>query len=227
MRDRRYGLQRFTLIELLVVIAIIAILAAMLLPALSQAKNKALQASCLNNEKQIGLGTVMYSGDNKEYFPQVKFGADCNAAARWHGLGMHAIFNYVNDANVFMCPSRGSSSVADFCGNADASWLAKLPESAYSFGCGFNRDGFLVSAAIQRPSELYMAGDSAGGNYWRPTTNTTGCDSGIMAPHNLQTNIVFNDGHAASENSKRVHAVQAWVTGYLPWMNRTSFPPGY
>jgi prepilin-type N-terminal cleavage/methylation domain-containing protein/prepilin-type processing-associated H-X9-DG protein len=79
INDKNDSKQGFTLIELLVVIAIIAILAGLLLPALAAAKRKAQQTYCLNNLKQIGLGFVLYVGDQGDTMP-----ADASHGGGWH-----------------------------------------------------------------------------------------------------------------------------------------------
>ncbi|MGA2869064.1 MAG: prepilin-type N-terminal cleavage/methylation domain-containing protein, partial [Verrucomicrobiota bacterium] len=91
----------FTLIELLVVIAIIAILAAMLLPALASAKQRAWMASCTSNLHQIGLGMRMFADDNSEFYPEsgadIPWGATDPTTLKpsW----MEQIFPYMGNTN--------------------------------------------------------------------------------------------------------------------------------
>jgi prepilin-type N-terminal cleavage/methylation domain-containing protein len=100
----------FTLIELLVVIAIIAILAAMLLPALSKARQKARTIACVNSEKQWGIVFTLYAQENNGSYPIRMEGSSPNHRY-WHQiLGMNTSNEHATSEYIFCAAARGSNS---------------------------------------------------------------------------------------------------------------------
>jgi len=157
-QKRRPG---FTLIELLVVIAIIAILAAILFPVFAQARDKARQASCLSNLKQIGMALMMYVGDYDQHYPNSTIEPRASGGyplpksvcdqlgvpepgthkrclsneiygTGWSGWIANALFPYEKNHRIYVCPSRSFNTGA-------VNW--RDPNGAMSYGYNYRSLG--------------------------------------------------------------------------------------
>jgi len=196
MNARRHG---FTLIELLVVITIISILAAMLLPTLGRAKEKALSIYCVNNLHQLGMAMMMYGDDNSEHLPISSTPITSAGQGAWNGtpapwtLTLHSDYD---NTNILRCPSL----------------CTKYRQSGYSYFIGSRGFSFLAGApagvimtAIYTPSTYILGGDC---NYPSDPVNadlnnndvdTLFTPANLPSPfHNKRVNVLFGDNHSQS-----------------------------
>lgn len=222
----------FTLIELLVVIAIIAILAAILFPVFARAREKARQASCQSNLKQIALAALMYSQDYDEWVVPNHTGAQVPAGVSWVEW-WDVTEPYTKNWQLLICPSLGNK--IGFWTPEGTRYLSYGKRGCGdSYLSGENSSSFWwgMMAQFPAPAETIWFADWNHGNGHRlcPHWHQPGQYRGYphILAHNDGTNYAFLDGHVKWLKYQSTYTgVNLWLrdkTGAQPTMPEPSWP---
>lgn len=194
----------FTLIELLVVIAIIALLAAILFPVFGRARESAKRASCLSNQKQLGLATMQYTQDYDETYPSVYWNSSTGAWVPTTNYFYAAIYPYVKSTQVYICPSRDNTTGATFVMNSTPYRTTYVTNYFMVNADGFNSAKPIKLSMLPNASMLIgqaetrttagMMNDGFSHVWNEADTSANGQRQGF--PHFDGANYMFLDGHS-------------------------------
>ena len=193
----------FTLIELLVVIAIIAILAAMLLPALSKAREKARSTSCLNNLKQLSLAAIQYTMDYHDSFAMGDIDKNNKGRTFLDLICVYIVPPFEIEGRVYYWDNNN----AKLASPVFTCPAATTPNALHNFGINYwligdawNEPRFSTYSRVRKPSEMFMIADSIQGTHtfgYNQRKASIAEPNGWAFRHNSGLNQAFVDGHAA------------------------------